>query len=129
MSKQLKQYESTKLFYSEYLYKLVFRNQHNVIFRGELQKKEKLSFARSQLDTLTEQYRNNLPLYKKAWRTDVSVDVNDYFDIAVKHNVTRKEITKDDFTPEQTEFIKRAYASDYAFYEKFGVKRGKSKGK
>jgi len=56
-------------------------------------------------------------------------DVNDYFDIAVKHNVTRKEITKDDFTPEQTEFIKRAYASDYAFYEKFGVKRGKSKGK
>jgi hypothetical protein len=79
-SKQLKLFESNKLFYSEYLYKLVFRNQLNVIFRGELQKKEKLSFARSQLDTLTEQYRNNLPLYKKAWRTDVSVDVNDYFD-------------------------------------------------
>ena len=43
MSKQLKQYESTKLFYSEYLYKLVFRNGLHTIFRHELQKKEKLS--------------------------------------------------------------------------------------
>ena len=89
-SKQLKLFESNKLFYSEYLYKLVFRNQLNVIFRGELQKKEKLSFARSQLDTLTEQYRNNLPLYKKAWRTDVSVDINDYFDAMTVYNTLKK---------------------------------------
>ena len=90
MNQQLKHFESTKLFYSEYLYKLVFRNELNVIFRSELQKKEKLSFARSQLDELTEQYRNNLPLYKKAWRTDVSVDINDYFDAMTVYNTLKK---------------------------------------
>ena len=90
MSKQLKHFESAKLFYSEYLYKLVFRNELNVIFRNELQKKEKLSYARSQLDSLTEQYRNNDPLYKKAWRTDVSVDINDYFDAMAVYNTLKK---------------------------------------
>ena len=90
MKQQLKHFESTKLFYSEYLYKLVFRNELNVIFRSELQKKEKLSFARNQLDVLTEQYRNNLPLYKKAWRTDVSVDINDYFDAMTVYNSLKK---------------------------------------
>lgn len=86
----MKHFESAKLFYSEYLYKLVFRNELNVIFRNELQKKEKLSYARSQLDSLTEQYRNNDPLYKKAWRTDVSVDINDYFDAMAVYNTLKK---------------------------------------
>ena len=56
-------------------------------------------------------------------------DVNDYFGISEKHNVTQKDITADDFTEEQIDFIKRAYASDYAFYEKYGVKSGKAKNK
>lgn len=56
-------------------------------------------------------------------------DVNEFFGITEKHNVTKKDITKEDFTEEQIEFIKRAYASDYAFYEKYGVKDGKAKGK
>lgn len=56
-------------------------------------------------------------------------DVNTFFGIDKKYNVTGKEITVEDFTEEQIEFIKRAYASDYAFYEKYGVKDGKAKGK
>ena len=80
MSKQLKKFESCKLFYSEYLYKLVFRNELNAIFRNELQKKEKLSHARSQLDTLTEQYRQHQPLLKKQFRSDIVIDINEYFD-------------------------------------------------
>jgi hypothetical protein len=79
-SRSLKLFETRKLFYSEYLYKLVLRNELNVIFRTELQKKEKLSYARNQLDQLTELYRNNQPLYKRAWRSEVSVDINDYLD-------------------------------------------------
>lgn len=79
-SKPLKQFESRKLFYSEYLYKLVFRNELHNIFRSELQKKEKLSYAREQLDYLTEQYRNNEPLLKKQFRSHVIIDVNDYLD-------------------------------------------------
>ena len=90
MNQQLKHFESSKLFYSEYLYKLVFRNELNNIFRAELQKKEKLSYARSQLDTLTEQYRNNLPLYKKAWRAEIVIDINDYFDAINVYNTLKK---------------------------------------
>jgi hypothetical protein len=56
-------------------------------------------------------------------------DVNDYFNITEKHNVTKKDITQDDFTEEQLAFIKRAYASDYAFYEKYGVKDAKAQNK
>ena len=52
-------------------------------------------------------------------------DVNEFFGITEKHNVTKKDITVEDFSEEQIEFIKRAYASDYSFYEKYGVKSGK----
>jgi len=90
MNQQLKHFESSKLFYSEYLYKLVFRNELNNIFRTDLQKKEKLSYARSQLDTLTELYRNNLPLYKKAWRAEIVIDINDYFDAINVYNTLKK---------------------------------------
>ena len=69
---------------------MVFRNELHNIFRSELQKKEKLSYAREQLDYLTEQYRNNLPLYKKAWRTEVNVDINDYLDAMSVYNNLKK---------------------------------------
>jgi len=86
----LKLLESRKLFYSEYLYKLVFRNELNTIFRTDLQKKEKLSYARNQLDTLTEQYRNNLPLYKKQWRAEILININDYFDAMATYSILKK---------------------------------------
>jgi hypothetical protein len=44
-------------------------------------------------------------------------DINDFFGINRKLNETKKEITLDDFTEEQIEFIKRAYKSDYEFIE------------
>lgn len=86
----MKQFETRKLFYAEYLYKLVLRNELNTIFRTELQASEKLSHARKQLDQLTENYRNNLPLYKKAWRADVLIDLDDYFDAMEIYNTLKK---------------------------------------
>ena len=56
-------------------------------------------------------------------------DVNEFFGITEKHNVTKKDITVEDFTEDQINFIKRAYASDYAFFDKYGVKDGKAKNK
>lgn len=78
--KNLKLHETNKLFYNKYLFKLVFRNQLNVIFRSELQRPAKLSYARSQLDRLTEDYRNNTPLTRKAFRTDIPIPIVDYYD-------------------------------------------------
>ena len=89
MNTQLKQYESSKLFYSEYLYKLVFRNELNAIFRSDLQKKEKLSYTRQQLDRLAEDYRNNIPLRKIAWRTEIVVDTTDYLDAMILYTVLK----------------------------------------
>lgn len=80
VSKKLKTFETRKMFYSEYLYKLVFRNELNNIFRSDFKKKEKLNFARIELDTLTEQKRNGSPMYKKQWRTVKPVSENDYYD-------------------------------------------------
>ena len=54
-------------------------------------------------------------------------EVNDWFGIDQKYNVTNKEITKEDFTLEQIEFIKRAYASDYEFLKKYGKAKNKRK--
>ena len=56
-------------------------------------------------------------------------DVNSYFSVDQKHNVTHKDITAEDFSEEQIDFIKRAYASDYAFFEKYGVNNGNTKSK
>jgi len=56
-------------------------------------------------------------------------DVNKYFGIDQMHNVTKKDITAADFSEEQIDFIERAYVSDYAFLEKYGVKNGKAKSK
>lgn len=56
-------------------------------------------------------------------------DVNNFFGVKEKHNVTKKDITVEDFSEEQIDFIKRAYASDYAFFEKYGIKDAKTKNK
>ena len=80
LRKQLKLFETRKLFFTEYLYKLVLRNDLSNIFRTELQGKEKLNYAKNEIARLTEDYRNNLPLYKRAWRADVSLNTSDYFD-------------------------------------------------
>ena len=47
-------------------------------------------------------------------------DVNEFFGIDKKLNETKKEITLEDLSEEQIEFVKRAYKSDYDFIEKYG---------
>jgi hypothetical protein len=49
-------------------------------------------------------------------------DVNKKFGISKVFNVTRKDIVKEDFSPEQIKFIKDAYEEDYAFIKKYGKK-------
>lgn len=80
MSNRPKPYKTCKLHYGEYLYKLVLSNSLNVFFRSELQKKEKLSYARENLDKLTENYRNNEPLTRKVFRAEQVIPLEDYFD-------------------------------------------------
>jgi len=89
LMKNLKLHETNKLFYGQYLFKLVFRNQLNVIFRSELQKPTKLSYARERLDELTESYRNNLPLTRKTFRTEIPIPLIDYYDAKELYTVLK----------------------------------------
>lgn len=56
-------------------------------------------------------------------------DVNDFFGITEKLNVTTKDITLEDLSEEQIDFVKRIYKDDYEFIEKYGMKNGKAKNK
>jgi hypothetical protein len=76
----LKLCETKKLFYRKYLYKLVLRNDINVFFRTELQKNGVLGYAREQLDRLSEDYRNGVPLSRTVFRHTRSIPVDDFLD-------------------------------------------------
>lgn len=76
----MKKYQTKKLFFNTYLYKVLLNNELANIFRGELQKKGYLSYAREQLDRLIECERldPNGPLLLPKFRTSVEVSKKDY---------------------------------------------------
>ena len=76
--KSLKQYETKKLFFKQYLFKVELKNQLNIIFRSENQKSKSLDFAREQLDSFASNYRNGQPLVQKVFRTEREVPMDDY---------------------------------------------------
>lgn len=80
LMKKLKLCETKKLHYNKYLYKMQIRNTLGAIFRTEFQKEGPLSYARQNLDQLTESYRRGEPLTKKTYRTQTTVPLEDYFD-------------------------------------------------
>jgi hypothetical protein len=82
--------ETNKLFYNQYLYKLAFSNNLNVIFRQEFQKDKKLSYAREQIDKFAEQYRNNEPIMRQIWRTAVQVPEQDYLDAKELYSILKR---------------------------------------
>jgi len=47
-------------------------------------------------------------------------DVSKTFNVKHKLNQTKKEILAEDFSDQQLEFIKKIYADDYEFWEKYG---------
>jgi hypothetical protein len=78
--KSLKLFETCKLHYGKYLYKVVIHNSLNVIFRSEFQKDNMLGHAREKLDVLTEQFRKGAPLMQSVYRTYREVTIDDYLD-------------------------------------------------
>jgi len=87
---QLKLYETVRLHYNTYLYKLVLSNPIIHIFRTDLQRGVPLSFARSQLDDLTQKYRANEPLTKQTFRATVEIPVESYLDAKDIYSILKK---------------------------------------
>lgn len=85
---RLRLFETKKLHYGEYLYKLVVINQLSYIFRTELQKDGNLGYARQRLDMLNQVYSNvedkflktSIELPWSGWRGHDRIPLQDYFD-------------------------------------------------
>ena len=76
----LKLYETTKLHYGEYLYKLVLTNELSNIFRSELQRHTSLGFAKEQLNNLKEKYILGEPLERQIYRSIRIIPTEHYLD-------------------------------------------------
>lgn len=79
----MKRFETTKLFYSKYLYKVSFNSSLNNIFRTEYQKPGTLSYVRKKLDALTESYRNGIQMQVPVYRTWQDIDTDTYLNARI----------------------------------------------
>ena len=86
----LKKCETTKLFWSKYLYKLCVRNGIGSIFRDK-----NLSYAREVLDTLQQQYEEGDPLIFSRYQREVPVKELSFLDARKLYNFLSKT---DDYT-------------------------------
>lgn len=86
----MKLYETKKLHYGKYLYKLVLHNSLNVIFRTEFQKDGHLSYARQQLDKYTEDYRQGIPITRQIYRGIKEVTNEEYIDAKTIYTLLKK---------------------------------------
>lgn len=89
--KSLKLCETKKLHYGKYLFKLVLFNRLNSIFRTELQKEGKLSYARKELDNATDLYRKNRPISVSRFRTLIEVPIEEYLDAKDIYTILKSE--------------------------------------
>ena len=69
------QYETPKLFYDKYPYKLVIRNSLAIIFR-----EKNFNFAKEVLDDLQHQFEKGEPLIRKSVYRQFSIDNNEFFE-------------------------------------------------
>ena len=83
---KLKLFETKKLHYGKYLYKLALHNAFAPSFRTEFQKQNKLCLAKTKLDETQELYDKGEPLYRIVFRSHVPVDAQDFLDAKVLYD-------------------------------------------
>lgn len=80
MIKLLKKFETKKLHYGRFLYKVVVRSPLANVFRTEMQRNGKLSYARSQIDSYKLSAKLGQPLFRSTWRNDIPLEFSDVRD-------------------------------------------------
>lgn len=78
--KSPKLFETKKLHYGAYLYKIVFYNELSTIFRTELQKRGTLSYAKERLEDYKSSYASGEPLYKYKFRSKILLSNKDFLE-------------------------------------------------
>jgi|TARA_B110000211_G_scaffold230242_1_gene289441 hypothetical protein len=89
--KSLQLFDTKKLFYKTYLYKLDLNNCLNFMFRTGLQKGTNLEYARGELDELARKYRAGEPLVRTVFRSVHEVSIDDYLDAKDLYLILKNE--------------------------------------
>ena len=71
----MKKFDTVKLFYDEYPYKISVTNSLCHLFRDK-----NLSFAKAELDALQHQYEEGNSLVRKSWSKEIHIEKNSFFD-------------------------------------------------
>lgn len=117
---KMKLYESKKLHYNKYLYRLEIPNRFAHIFRTEFQKNGKLAYARSYLDELHNDYdpgQQYITLTSRYNSWQESVPVEHYFDAII---IYRTLLKAKDFLVRVGNSSLNVYSNDRKFLVKFG---------
>lgn len=81
---------TNKLFYNKFLYKIVLYNSLAGIFRSELQRDRKLSYARFELDRMHQEYENGFPITRQIFRSNKIISTEDFFDAQAIYKILKK---------------------------------------
>jgi len=115
----MKLYESKKLHYNQYLYRLEIPNRFSHYFRTEFQRDGKLSYARQQLDNLHQKYipgKSFIEVSYGNWKIE-NVPVENYFDAI---EIYRKLKKAKDFLVRIGNNSLNVYSNDRRFLINFG---------
>lgn len=90
MKPLLKLFETKKLHHGKYLYKLVLSNPLATIFRSDLSRYGKLSYAKERLALLTVKYKAGETLTKQSYRSSVEISEQMFLDARDLYNILKK---------------------------------------
>ena len=89
---KLRQFETKKLFYGKYLYKLVLTNPLGTIFRRDLQKEGTLKYAKSKLDEFAEIKKSGHDLQLRRYRASIIISDAQLSDAVFIYNTLVNEV-------------------------------------
>jgi len=116
MHTSVKKFETKKLHYGKYLYKVSMRSQLAHIFRTELQRKGNLTYASSELFKYSELHKQGKPLLKKSWRNEETITLTDFLNC---QKIYRYLINCKDYLVRCEYSTLNIYSNNLSFIKKF----------
>lgn len=86
---KLKLFETRKLHYGKYLYKLVLANPFAPWFRTEFQKDGSLKIIKSKIEEYQEYYDRGQPMYRSIYRSEVEISKEEFLDAKDCYNAIK----------------------------------------
>jgi hypothetical protein len=115
LGKHLLTFETNKLFYNKYVYKLVIKNSLANIFR-----EKKLSYAKGVLDDLQHQYEKGESLVRKMYSRQYSVELFEFFECLALYNEFKRKHT--DYKIRIENPVIQIYSNDKLWLQKLSFK-------